>query len=141
MSSQLVQRVAAKVVIQAEDGILVLHPSEIDPNRKWHIPGGIRDDIAEAVFQTGIREVKEETGLDISSQQGKVIRIGEWPAVDKGEKVKILAVFFHITLPQRPKITLSHEHDDYVWLTLENHKEYQANPEVHEVVEQLLKPA
>lgn len=90
----LAERVAAKVVILSEGGILALHPSEIDANRKWHMPGGIREDIREPIEQTGAREVAEETGIDISGLSGEVIKAGEWPAIDKGEHVRILAVFY-----------------------------------------------
>lgn len=133
-----VQRVATKAVIVAEGGILALEPSEIDANRKWHIPGGIRDDIHEPIEQTGIREVAEETGIDLSGHRGKVIKVGEWPAVDKGEKVRILAVFFLYKLDVRPEIVLSHEHINFAWLDKANHSDYPANPEVHELVEELL---
>lgn len=135
---ELAQRVAAKAVIESEGGILALHPSEIDANRNWHIPGGIRDKIKEPIYQTAIREVLEETGIDLADVPGELLRLGEWTAVDKGEKVGILAVFFHFRLPLRPEIVLSDEHIDFAWLDRENHEDYQANREVHEIVEQLL---
>lgn len=131
------QRVAAKAVIESEGGILALHPSAIDTNRNWHIPGGIRDTLSEPLQQTAVREVMEETGIDISQLKGTVFKIGEWPAVDKGEKVKILAVFFHFTLPERPEVVLSDEHTEYAWLDLKNHKDFKANLEVYEIVEHL----
>lgn len=134
----LAQRVATKAVIMAEGGILALHPSEIDANRKWHIPGGIRDDILEPIEQTGVREVAEETGIDLTSHNGKLIKIGEWPAVDKGEKVRILAVFFLYVLDVRPKIKLSSEHVEYAWLDKKNHRDFEANQEVYELVDELL---
>lgn len=132
-----VQRVAAKAVIESEDGILALHPSAIDANRNWHIPGGIRDDITEPLETTAVREVSEETGINISGLLGKVVKIGEWPAVDKGERVKILAVFFHYVLPKRPKIVLSDEHVGFAWLNTDNYKNVEANPEVYDIVETL----
>ncbi len=139
MSKTLVQRVGVKVVIEAEGGILALHPSEIDLNRKWQIPGGIRDDISEPLVITGVREVLEETGIRLEgSKLGKPIKIGEWSAVDKGENVRILAIFFHVVLPKRPEIVLSEEQDDYAWLDLSNYKKYEANQEVYEIVEELL---
>jgi 8-oxo-dGTP pyrophosphatase MutT (NUDIX family) len=138
MSNDLALRVAAKAVIKADDGILVLHPSEIDLNRKWHIPGGIRDDIAEPILQTAMREMKEETGIVLDRVPSKVFKIGEWQAVDKGEKVKILAVFFQFTLTSRPDIKLSHEHDNFAWLDISNYKQYEANPEVYEIIEEIL---
>jgi 8-oxo-dGTP pyrophosphatase MutT (NUDIX family) len=136
--NQLLQRVAAKAVIEAENGLLALHPSEIDQNRNWHIPGGIRDDITEPLAATAIREVLEETGIDLTDNKGRVFRIGEWLGVDKGKRVKILAVFFHYKLGTRPTIKLSDEHVDFAWLDKENHRDYEANLEVHEIVEELL---
>jgi 8-oxo-dGTP pyrophosphatase MutT (NUDIX family) len=138
MSDQLVLRVAAKAVIESEQGILIMHPSEIDLNRNWQMPGGIRDDITESILQTAVREVIEETGIDLGGRAGTVFKVGEWRATDKGEKVKILAVFFHFTLAKRPEITLSHEHDDFAWINRSNYKQYQANPEVYEIIEELL---
>lgn len=133
-----VQRVATKAVIMAEGGILVLHPSEIDANRNWHIPGGIRDDIQEPIEQTGIREVIEETGINLAGHNGKIIKVGEWPAMDKAEEVRILAVFFLYILDARPEVKLSPEHVDYAWLDKTNHHQFTANQEVHELVEELL---
>lgn len=49
MQNSLIQKVAAKVIIEAEGAILALHPSEIDLNRNWQMPGGIRDDMRERV--------------------------------------------------------------------------------------------
>jgi 8-oxo-dGTP pyrophosphatase MutT (NUDIX family) len=139
MSNEILgQRIAAKAVILAEGGILALHPSEIDANRKWHIPGGIRDDIDEPLAMTAVREVLEETKIDIKDVPGRPFKIGEWTAIDKGERVKILAVFYRFVLPVRPDITLSHEHVDYAWLDEHNHKNYDANAEVHEIIEELL---
>lgn len=133
-----VLRVAAKAVIEAEGGILSLHPSKIDLNRNWQMPGGIRDEIDEPISETAIREVREETGIDLSNVPGKVIKVGEWPAVDQGEQVKIVAIFYHFVLPKRPIVTLSHEHDDSVWLDKENFRSYHSNQEVYDLVEDLL---
>jgi ADP-ribose pyrophosphatase YjhB (NUDIX family) len=132
------QRVAAKAVIEAEGGILILHPSEIDLNRKWHIPGGIRDAISESITDTVIREVSEETGINLANVEGRVCMVSEWPGVDKGEAVKILAVFYHFKLLKRPKIVLSDEHDDATWVGTRNYINYEANPEVGELVRMLL---
>lgn len=138
MSEELVQRVSGKAVILADNGILILHPSGIDLNRKWHIPGGIRDNIDESILETAIREVREETGIDLAKTKGKVIKVGEWKGVDKGEKVKILAVFYVFKIQDRPAVKLSHEHDEFAWLDKTNYKQFDSNPEVHELIEALL---
>lgn len=33
---------------------------------------------------------------------------------------------------------MSHEHDDFAWMDASNYKQYEANPEVYEIVEELL---
>lgn len=134
-NEKLTQRISAKAVIVAENGILALLPSAMDVNRKWHIPGGIRDDIDEPITATATREVLEETGIDLDGHNGEVFKVGEWQAVDKGERVKILAVFLLFKLEVRPQVVLSDEHVDSAWLDANNHLDYDANPEVHEVVE------
>lgn len=124
--------------MESRGGILVLHPSEVDLNRKWHIPGGLRDDINEPLIDTGRREVFEETGINLAGYEARTIMHGEWTAVDHGIKIGIVAVFLHVVLLDRPKVILSHEHDDYAWLTPNNHTTYDANLEVHKLVIQLL---
>jgi len=134
---KLVLRVGAKVVIESEGGILALHPSAIDLNRNWQVPGGIRDDILEPIVQTAIREVLEETGIDLTGLPLKPFKISEWAAVDKGENVKILAIFMYVKLPARPAVVLSEEHDEFAWLDRDNYRNYQANREVVEIIEEL----
>lgn len=80
----------------------------------------------------------EETGIDIAGSVLRPFKEGRWSAVDRGEKVGIIAVFMHVILPERPQLILSEEHDDYAWLTRRNYRTYQANHEVYEIVEELL---
>ena len=117
--------------------VLILHPSAIDLNRNWHLPGGIRDDNNEPIEKTAEREVLEETGIDLAKSLPTVFKVGEWTAVDHGEPVKILAIFYTYVLPSRPAIKLSDEHDDFAWIDAANYKQYEANKEVYEVVEEL----
>jgi len=130
-----VLRVAAKAIIEAERSILILKPSA---NSKWHVPGGIRDDINEAIEETAHREVREEAGFDLVGRSGRVCMAGEWTAVDKGERVKIMAVFFHYRLSARPSVVLSHEHVAYAWVNRQNVADYDVTPEVLEIVANIL---
>lgn len=139
-NNKRVQRVAGKAIIEAEGGILILKPSGIDVNKKWHVPGGIRDDIDEPLLSTAVREVLEETGTILESNSQKVLKIGEWPATDRGEKVKILGVFFHFTLTKRPEIQLSAEHDDFAWVNDQNIHEYDAHQDAIDAVNLIFSP-
>jgi len=66
--------VAAFVLIQKEEGILLAKQSY--GQQYWSLPGGVMEE-GESIEQAAIREVKEETGLDI--RLGKLIGIYSKP--------------------------------------------------------------
>ena len=138
MSEILVPRNSAKAVLMCENSFLILHPSGIDENRNWHIPGGIQYDPNEALKDTAVREVWEETGIDISTIEGVPFKVSSWKAVDKGEKVLITAQFFLFLLNKKPIIVLSDEHDDSAWINKKNKENYPTNIEVDEIIEEKL---
>ena len=100
------QRVAAKAVIESEGGILALHPSAIDTNRNWHIPGGIRDTLSEPLQQTAVREVMEETGWEIDDLV--LFRINDNPGRPKEDRQNIDFIFI------AKAINRTGSHDDEV---------------------------
>jgi ADP-ribose pyrophosphatase YjhB (NUDIX family) len=51
--------------ILIEDGKILLVKQDVTPTRHWALPGG-RQEISETLDQCLIREVKEETGLDVT---------------------------------------------------------------------------
>jgi len=53
---------AASAVVVNEDGAILLHRRE--DTQRWSIPGGAMEP-GESIAQTVVREVKEETGLDV----------------------------------------------------------------------------
>jgi 8-oxo-dGTP pyrophosphatase MutT (NUDIX family) len=136
--TKLIQRVAAKVAIESKGSILILKPPGSDTNPKWQLPGGIRDDIAETLEETAIRECLEETGVDLRGLLFRTFMYGEWQAVDKGEKVGILAVMMHVVLPERPDVVLSHEHIESGWIDLSNQNQFNTNPEINQAVRLVL---
>jgi ADP-ribose pyrophosphatase len=50
----------AVLVIDADNNVLL----KKDPNRGWEVPGGHLDD-GESLAECAVREVKEETGMDV----------------------------------------------------------------------------
>ena len=141
MNSIYKLRVASKAVVESDNQILILQPSKIDQNKKWHIPGGIRDNINEPLKQTAIREVAEETGLNLEGLPTKVVYASEWKAKDKGEEVNIVAIFFHFKLPTRQNVNLSEEHKGYAWINKQNIENYVCTPEVIEILDIVLNPS
>lgn len=119
----IVQRVACKAVIVKEGKVLVLREAttyeEGTNHGRYHFPGG-RINPGEP-FQEGLlREVKEETGLEV--QVGEPFFVGEWFPIIRGVKNHIVAIFF-LCDPLSDQIILSEEHDDYKWVGHEDMKQ------------------
>jgi ADP-ribose pyrophosphatase YjhB (NUDIX family) len=56
---------AASAVVVDQEGRILLHRR--DDNQLWTIPGGAME-VGESIGQTVVREVKEETGLDVEPE-------------------------------------------------------------------------
>lgn len=95
--------------------LLVLLRSD---DKTWGLPGGWAD-VEEVPRQTAIREVKEETGLQVAPR-GYVAISSKGP--DKFpqmvHQVNICVVVKEI--PKEADITLSFEHLDYKWISMQD---------------------
>jgi ADP-ribose pyrophosphatase YjhB (NUDIX family) len=58
--------VAASAVVVNDQGKIVLHRRS--DNARWSIPGGAME-LGESIAETAVREVKEETGLDVEVER------------------------------------------------------------------------
>lgn len=84
---------------------------------KWDVPGG-RIDMGERWDTALLREVKEETGLDIVP--GRAFAMEEWRPVVRGEQWQVVSTFFECTTSGAPdSVILSQDHVEYKWFTPE----------------------
>lgn len=116
-TSQFKSRVAiAAVYIEYNDKILLLHRQDNkSQGNKWGIPGG-KVDKGEAPLQAAIREIREETGYDISKQ---VIENLGTVYIEYNEKDHFTYHMFRTQLLEDPgavKINFS-EHKGFTWVT------------------------
>lgn len=104
-----------------DDGgkMLVLQNSEDDPKDyargKWEIPGGFvehHDDDPEAAV---VREVKEETGLDV-----EVVRPIERVIVKRPDGPDADCQYY-LCRPGSKRVRLSREHKAYDWIRIEDY--------------------
>lgn len=93
-ANSLVVAVAA-VVRNEHDDVLLIQRSD---NGLWAIPGGGQD-IGESVSQAAIREVKEETGIDVRIDRisGIYSNPNHVIAYDNGEVRQEFSICFHAT--------------------------------------------
>ncbi|MFF0293905.1 NUDIX hydrolase [Kitasatospora sp. NPDC004614] len=108
---------AASVVVVGEDGRVLLQRRT--DNGMWALPGG-RMDVGESLAGCGIRETREETGLDIeiTGIVGTYTNPGHVFAYDDGE----VRQEFSICLLGRPtggQLRVSAESFEVAWFTSE----------------------
>lgn len=116
-TSQFKPRFAiAAVYIEYEDKILLLHRQDHkSQGNKWGIPGG-KVNMSEAPLNAAIREIKEETGYDISMQA--IENLGT-VYIEYNEKNHFTYHMFRTQLKDDPgavKIDFN-EHKGFTWVT------------------------
>jgi len=111
------QFVATKALIVNNDKILLLRESsaygEGTQEGRYDVPGG-RVQPGERFDDSLRREIKEETRLDVQIE--RPFYVDEWRPRVREEEWQIIATFFVCTA-QSQEVTLSEDHDEYVWVT------------------------
>lgn len=120
MKKQLpMHTVSAAAFIMNDNKLLLVH----NPLKGWETPGGIINE-GESVIEALKREIKEEVNLDVD-----VLKLSSVMSVvntQKGyngvEEIKPLIVFDFVCSTNQKEIVLSEEHDDYLWVSIEEAK-------------------
>lgn len=123
--SNPILNVAAKAVIINNEGkvLLVRESSAHHTNTQvnlYGLPGG-RLNPGESFFDALKREVKEEVGLEIVPRHP--LFVGEWWPKIQGVPHQVVAMFM-VCDAVTDKVTLSEEHDGFVWINLAERSQY-----------------
>ncbi len=86
----------------------------------FDIPGG-RLKPGERYDEALRREVFEETGLRVSL--GKVITVGEWRPIVRGEQWQIVGIFFECHA-ESDAVSVGSDHDSYMWISPGDFEKY-----------------
>lgn len=109
--------VSQKALIKEQGRLLILKNTTDNP--QWELPGGLLE--IEEDMEFGLkREVKEETGIEISVEK-LVVTWDHWLKSFKFKDNKVLDIrvigLAYFCSKTGGKIKLSHEHSQYKWTT------------------------
>jgi 8-oxo-dGTP diphosphatase len=112
--AHLVTRVAEYGIILHDNKFLMLKFSkETNPSEGWIFPGGRLDD-KEDPKKGLIREIKEETNLEVDVLFPSDVTM--W-GIDEDHRY---AVFFVCKLKGKDNVQLCNEHQDFAWFSFDN---------------------
>jgi len=108
--------VVKAIVVNSDEEILLPRRSKTDTRRplQWDIPGGFYDNDNETFPVACTREIKEESGLEVNPTNLKLI----YACSDITEFGNVTWLFF-ITKVTKTGVTLSYEHSEYRWVSLD----------------------
>ena len=87
---------------------------------KFDVVGG-RVQPGQRFDESLIREIKEETGLEV--KVGRPFFVGEWRPVVRNEQWQIIGTFFEC-FADSDKVELSEDHEEYRWIDPKDYKKY-----------------
>ncbi len=112
--------VGAKGIVYKNGKVLLVRESSVYEDGaeegKWDMVGG-RIESGEYVRDGLVREIKEESGLDVSP--GELVDVFDGFPEIKGEKCHVVRMYFLCEVAT-DEVTLSTDHDAYEWVDPEN---------------------
>ena len=131
--------VATKAFIMKDGKILILKESQKYKDGanagRFDVVGG-RVKPGQRFDESLLREIKEETGLDVKI--GKPFFANEWRPIVRGEQWHIVGIFF-LCNAVSDSIILSDDHEEFKWIKPEEYKEHNLIPNLHPAFEEFLK--
>lgn len=119
--------VATKAFIERDGKILILREAGKYQDGtnigSYDVPGG-RLTPGENWRDSLAREVKEETGLDVTI--GAPFFVGEWRPTPRGEEWQVVGIFFRCQATG--EVILSQDHDNFEWIDPANYAQYTIIP-------------
>ena len=135
---QYQQACVGAFIQKADTSFLVVKRAEDDEFLPglWELPGG-GTDFGEELQQTVMREIKEETGLEISVL--KPIAVHTHYMDKKDERIQRVEVTFLCQLTGEDTVQLSHEHAAYKWVLPSDLHSLKLTPYMDSVIQDSLK--
>lgn len=115
MQLKPVRTIARIVVLTSNGEVLLMQRSASDRKgaSEWEVPGGSVE-TGEDHIASAQRELAEEVGISVNPSDLSLVHVYSG---DFGHGQRNL-LFFVLAVDAKPPVKLSHEHDDYQWVRL-----------------------
>lgn len=110
--------VAHKALLVNEEGkILLIRDAGVDDHAnlkgKWDVPGG-RMEKGETPAAALMREVFEETGIEIDPRHAQPVHVDLWGVEGDVQNEPIIGIFYLVYV-NNPEVRISEEHTEMFW--------------------------
>lgn len=107
---------AADNIVTTEDGYLLLIQRKNPPFQgQWAFPGGFVED-DEELAQAAVRELNEETGLEVEVSESELVdTVG---TLGRDPRFRTVSVVYHVQLPERREVGGADDAADARWFPL-----------------------
>jgi len=134
MNMEYVQKIVVAGVIHNNGKFLLLKRNsneDIFPN-KWELPSG-KVEFGEDPNQSLIREIKEETGLEI--KDFFPLKCTHYTIEKPDKKRHTIHIIYIINIPEVKNIILTNEHDDYKWVNINDLKQLDTFDDMFDILD------
>jgi 8-oxo-dGTP diphosphatase len=105
------QSVTADAVVMYDNEVLLIKRNTEPFKGRYALPGGHLDPEDFNTYQTAVRELKEETGIDVSVK-GAVKRhgqIGSFSQIDRDPRGRYVTVAYYFFMNEKPELNIDPE--------------------------------
>lgn len=128
-----IKRYVDGILVSPDDKILILRRANYMKKfaGKWGFIGGSIDDKDKDSKAAIKREIKEETGYELTWNEEHEMKM-----FDKiNHQDNSSTEYWIIKLEVEPEIKISREHSKYEWYEIENDKDYKWMPDVYQIIQ------
>lgn len=133
INESLQKRYVDAILVSPDDKILILRRANYMKKfgGKWGFVGGSIDDKDKDSKAAIKREIKEETGWELTWNEEHEMKL-----FDKiNHQDNSSTEYWLIKLESEPEIKISREHSKYEWYEIENDKDYKWMPDVYQIIQ------
>lgn len=134
---KVVQKIILAGIVVYQEKILIIQRSSGDEAYPglWELPSGKRD-FLEPSQKALVREVKEETGIDVKTVMP--VSVFEFKVEKPNEIRDATQISFLVKPIGKPKVKLSNEHQNFAWIDEKELDKYELSKETKEVIRKAL---